>query len=394
MELDYDYMAVTLASLSGLPVRLYYKNIFQNLYHHSKFKPDLAIIEETNIFRNPESISYYMTDTFLFFGLFRVESDDVQFVIGPVTSVPVDRNIARSILVSIGEPVNREKELKDYFQSIPPYPLRNFLQILCTFDYFLNGNKRDVSQLIISEQPQSFDAGKTLPLAEDITESEFPHNTYDYEQEMLSLVEHGRTRELETFFSQPPSGRAGTIAQDSLRQQKNLMVCSTTLVSRAAIRGGLDRETAYTLSDVYIQQSELLTDPFAVTRLMLKMALDFTRRVENATMGDRSHRIIRQIREYCLQHLSEKITVDQLANHVGLNRSYLISLFREYTGIGPGAYITKLRTDEARRLLTVSNNSLSSIATALGFCSQSHFQSVFKKETGETPLQYRNNHSV
>jgi len=394
MRFDYEYMARTLASLSGLPVRLYYGRVFQGLYHHSKFKPDLAMIEEDSIFRNTQSVSYYMTGTFLFFGLFRVEADDVQFVLGPVTSVPVDKNLARSILVSIGEPSTREKELKDYFQSIPSYPLRNFLQILCTFDFFLNGNKRDVSELILAEHRANFDPGKLTPLAEEIAEAEFPHNTYDYEQEMLSLVEHGRTEELKSFFAQPPAGRAGAIAQDSLRQQKNLMVCSTTLVSRAAIRGGLDRETAYTLSDVYIQQSELLNDPSSVTQLMLRMTLDFTRRTEDAAMGAGSHRIIREIRSYCLQNLGRRITVQELADFVKMNRSYLISVFKNDTGIGPGAYVTKLRIDEARRLLTVSGNSLSSIAEALGFSSQSHFQNVFKKETGETPMQYRNNHTA
>lgn len=309
----------------------------------------------------------------------------MQFVLGPVSSVPVDKHMTRKILISIGEPNTREQELRDYFQSIPPYPLPNFLQILCAFDFFLNGNKREVSDLIMAEHQVSFDAGNLAPL----TESEFPHNTYDYEQTILSLVEHGRTEELRDFFINTPIGRAGAIAQDNLRQQKNLMVCFTTLVSRTAIRGGLDRETAYSLSDVYIQQSELLNHPASVSQLMRKMVLDYAKRVADATMGERSHHIVREIRDYSLRHLSRKITVQELADLAGLNRSYLISLFTEYTGIGPGAYVTKLRIDEAKRLLTVSNNSLGSIAEALGFSSQSHFQNVFKKEVGETPLQYR-----
>ncbi|MCF0115540.1 MAG: AraC family transcriptional regulator [Erysipelotrichaceae bacterium] len=393
MNIDYEYMAETLSALSGLPVRLYENCKFKELYHHSKFKPDLAIIEEANIFRNEESVSYYMTDTFLFFGLFRSNADNRQLVVGPVSSVPIDKRMARNILVSIGEPITREKELLDYFQSIPPYPLRSFLQILCTFDYFMNGNKRDVSSLIMNDQYITFDADKLLPLNDEVSEPEFPHNTYEYEQAMLSLVEHGRTKEIKEFFNQPPTGRAGAIAQDSLRQQKNLMVCSATLVSRAAIKGGLDRETAYNLSDIYIQQSELLDDLSSIAQLMFNMVIDFTQRVENATLGEQSHRIIREVRDYCLQHLSRKISVQELANHVGLNRSYLISLFKECTGIGPGAYITKLRIDEAKRLLTVSNNSLSSIADALGFSSQSHFQNVFKNECGMTPLEYRKQHS-
>ncbi|MCF0136058.1 MAG: AraC family transcriptional regulator, partial [Lachnospiraceae bacterium] len=269
------------------------------------------------------------------------------------------------------------------------YPLRNFLQILCTFDYFLNGSKRDVADLIMAEHAVRMDPGKLLPLAEEVAEAEFPHNTYDYEQLMLSLVEHGRCAELKQLFAQPPVGRAGTMARDSLRQQKNLMVCSATLVSRAAIRGGLDRETAYSLSDIYIQQSELLDHPASVSQLMFKMVLDFAERVAVSSMGEHSHRLIRDIRGYCLQHLSRRITVQELADLAGMNRSYFISAFKKSTGIGPGAYITKLRIDEAKRLLTVSRNSLSSIAQALGFSSQSHFQNVFKKETGLTPLEYR-----
>ena len=259
--MDYAYMAQMLASLSGLPVRLYRDGGFQGLFHHSKFKPDLAILEEPNIFQNQDTVSYYMTDTFLFFGLFRVEKEGVQFVIGPVSSVPVNKALARNILISMGEPTSREKELRDYFQSIPAYPLRNFLQILCAFDFFLNGYRRNVEELITSERQLPFDAGSPSPLAEAVVEGDFPHNTYDYEQQMLSLVEHGRTEELRHFLALPPTGRPGAIAQDSLRQQKNLMVCSATLVSRAAIRGGLDRETAFSLSDVYIQQSELLVHP-------------------------------------------------------------------------------------------------------------------------------------
>lgn len=47
-------------------------------------------------------------------------------------------------------------------------------------------------------------AGCLTPLPEDVAEEEFPHNTYDYEQQMLSLVEHGRTEELRQFFASRP----------------------------------------------------------------------------------------------------------------------------------------------------------------------------------------------
>lgn len=55
------------------------------MYHHTKFKPDPAIPEEPNIMRSEESVSYYMDDNFLYYGLLRVKRDAVALLIGPVS---------------------------------------------------------------------------------------------------------------------------------------------------------------------------------------------------------------------------------------------------------------------------------------------------------------------
>ena len=132
MDTDYGYLAYSLSSLAGLPVRLYRDGTFRGLYHHSKFKPDPAILEEANIFRSMENVSYYMDENFLYYGLFRVRKDAVALLIGPVAQTPVTTSAAAKILRSMGEPAGRAKELVDYFSAMPAYPLRTFLQILCT----------------------------------------------------------------------------------------------------------------------------------------------------------------------------------------------------------------------------------------------------------------------
>ena len=159
MNTDYGYLAYSLASLAGLPVRLYRGGVFCNLYHHTKFRPDLAILEEPNIFRNEDDVSYYMDENFLYYGLFRVKQDDVALLIGPVAQMPVNTQVAGKILRSMGEPVSRAKELTDYFSAMPAYPLRTFLQILCTVHYFINGEKTDISQLLLGEE---LPAGQTM----------------------------------------------------------------------------------------------------------------------------------------------------------------------------------------------------------------------------------------
>lgn len=388
MKLDHEYMAQMLAGLSGLPVRLYENDKFVTLYHHSKWKPDLAILEEQKIFQKPGYVSYYMTDTFLFFGLFRVKGSNVSLVIGPVAQVSVNQEMARNILRSIGEPISRKQELMDYLISIPAYPLQNFLQILCAFSYFINGEKISVNDLLTDEIdiPSS---GAELPLAAEKQTATFVHDTYDLEQELLAIVENGRTDELQELFRSPTSGRAGVLSDNALRQQKNLFICITTLVTRAAIRGGMDREAAFVLSDIYIQKAELIKSCPEIVALQAQMTMDFTKRTADAQAGDRKDPLLGKARGYILQNISRSISTDELARWLGLNRTYLCRLFRQQTGKSVGEYITGIKMAEAKRLLSLSKKTLREISDYLGYSSQSHFQNTFKREVGITPGEWR-----
>ena len=386
MNTDYWYLAYSLSSLSGLPIRLYRSGEFCGLFHHSKFKPDLAILEEPNIFRNEGSVSYYMDKNFLYYGLFRVKQDDTALLIGPVSQMQVDMNAAAKILRSMGEPGSRAKELANYFATIPAYPLRTFLQILCTVNYFINGEKTDIGELLLGKEPPS----PELMPPQQTFQKPIIHNTMELEDLMLSHVEHGRTDEILNLFRAPATGQAGTMAADTLRQQKNLIICTATLVTRAAIKGGLDRETAFALSDLYIQKAELMTDVIALTRLNAQMVLEFTKRVEAEKCGVHHSKLVRKARDYVLAHIGETITTEALSKACGMNRTYLCKLFMEETGMTIGQYVTQLKIEESKRLMNITPKPIAEIAEYLGYSSQSHFQRVFKKATGITPGDYRN----
>ena len=387
MTTDYEYLAHSIASLAALPVRLYREGIFQGLYHHTKFKPDLAILEEPNIFRNLDSVSYYMDENFLYYGLFRVKNHSVALLIGPVSLLPVNKSSAAKILRSMGEPASRAKELVDYFSSIPSYPLRTFLQILCTVNYFINEEKTDVGQLLLTEDLPMLDSA-ALPQP---SEAEI-HNTMELEEMMLSSVEHGRTEDILKMFSAPTAGRAGEMASDALRQQKNLIICTATLVTRAAIRGGMNQEQAFALSDMYIQKAEMMADVLGLTRLNAQMVLDFTKRVEAEKIGIHQSKLVRKARDYILAHIGESVTTEALSRELGLNRTYLCKLFTEETGLTINQYVTQIKMEEAKRLMDITQKSIAEIAEYLGYSSQSYFQKVFKSQYGITPGEYRNKH--
>ncbi|MCI9337132.1 MAG: helix-turn-helix domain-containing protein [Lachnospiraceae bacterium] len=387
--MDYEYLANSLASLAGVAVRTYVNGKFQKLYHHMKFSPDFAITEEQNIFKNQGDVSYYMDENFLFYGLFRVRAADVALVMGPVAQSAVNREHAARILRHMGEPINRTEELVNYFASVPAYPLRNFLQILCTIQYFINGEKQEVSSLIIGGEPLLELSPGVLYSSEQKAPERFQHNTMELEEHMLSCVEHGKVDEIREIFKRPVEGRAGVMAHSALRQEKNLIVCTATLVSRAAIRGGLDPETAFSLSDNFIQKAELLNALEDLARLNVQMLLEFTRRVEAAKCGGNGSALIRSARHYLLAHMGENISTEDLSRVLGMNRTYLCKRFQEETGQTVGHYMTSMKMEEAKRLLAVTKKSAAEIALYLGYSSQSYFVKVFKRQFGITPGEYR-----
>jgi AraC-like DNA-binding protein len=85
----------------------------------------------------------------------------------------------------------------------------------------------------------------------------------------------------------------------------------------------------------------------------------------------------------------ERITVGDLARAAGLSISQLQREFVRLLGMTPSHYITKVRVLLARRALERGDTAVGTIALDLGFCDQSHFTRVFRRQTGLTPLAYR-----
>lgn len=84
------------------------------------------------------------------------------------------------------------------------------------------------------------------------------------------------------------------------------------------------------------------------------------------------------------------IELSHLANLSGVSREHYCRLFRQYTGMRPVEYITKIRLQKARELLDLSRDMpISSIARETGFQSNSYFSSVFRKNFGCSAEEYR-----
>ena len=92
---------------------------------------------------------------------------------------------------------------------------------------------------------------------------------------------------------------------------------------------------------------------------------------------------------YIEEHLGEKIELADIAEHVGISRTYASAVFREELGMTISEFILRERMLEAKRMLRDTDLTVASIADRLGFCSQSYFTKNFTGTEGMTPVEYR-----
>ena len=98
---------------------------------------------------------------------------------------------------------------------------------------------------------------------------------------------------------------------------------------------------------------------------------------------------LRKVVEHVEEHLGEPIYLNDLSTVAGLSRMHFACQFRAATGLAPNAYILKRRVETAQNLLLDCENTIASVATEVGFSSQAHLSSVFKKVVGVSPGQWR-----
>ena len=288
-------------------------------------------------------------------------------------------------------PAEYKEHLSEFYQLIPLYSFHQFCHFLALFYQELLDDVIDIEAYlnVYTDTRSAFVASLHSMKSYHAKEMELFHNTYHYEQLYLDYIRNGNVDGLKKFFSNAFPLQSGQIADNSLRQAKNILIVVVTLATRYAIEGGLDIESAYQLSDIYIQECEKLQNAEAIYQMQYNMILDFARRVAQAQIPyDTTSDIYKSI-QYIKQHTNQAISTSDVAAYVGNSRSYLSRCFKKELGFDMNSFIMRCKLEEAKSLLTHTDKSISEISSYLCFSSQAYFQNVFKKKYGITPNAYR-----
>ncbi|WP_426610472.1 helix-turn-helix domain-containing protein [Bradyrhizobium sp. McL0616] len=98
---------------------------------------------------------------------------------------------------------------------------------------------------------------------------------------------------------------------------------------------------------------------------------------------------LKRVLEYVDKNLTAKITLQDMADVAGLSRMHFAAQFRAAIGARPHEYLLRRRIERAQELLKQAEVTLVDVALTVGFQTQAHFTTVFKRFVGDTPYQWR-----
>lgn len=98
---------------------------------------------------------------------------------------------------------------------------------------------------------------------------------------------------------------------------------------------------------------------------------------------------IRQAKAILDENFDKHITIPQLARQTGINEAKLKEGFKELYSLSVHTYLQQLRLEKAKELLLTTNMSITDITYHIGYSHVTHFTTLFKKELGLTPGEWR-----
>lgn len=220
-------------------------------------------------------------------------------------------------------------------------------------------------------------------------ENNFRHHYYDEELKQYQLLQIGSPNAVEESQKMMTSGKTGHLSNDPVRNMKYLFVANITLATRFAIEGGLDAETAYNISDMYIQKMDLCKSVDAVLAVHREMFGYFTAQMAKIHKKNSVSKIVQRCIDYIDLNLHTKIRIADLEELTNLSPGYISILFKKDVGTTITDYILNRRIETAKNMLVHSAFNVAEISEILAFSSPSYFVKTFRRVTGVTPARYR-----
>ncbi|MDO5010031.1 MAG: AraC family transcriptional regulator [Intestinibacter bartlettii] len=317
---------------------------------------------------------------------------DEHLMIGPFLENPITGNLVYEIISNLQLSLDYAAKLKLYYQSVPSIDSAEIFEILYTINEYITGNSNppkihNLDLSILSKQDSSYDI-----FSEDMNRTsmyKILEERYILEGKLLSYITKGDINRAQAHFEKFNSNIIEiSNASDSIRDIKNLLLSGNTLFRKASHMGGVPPIYLDELSRKWAKKIEHAPSFEALNSFAPEMVRSYCLLTKKHSLSQFSP-TIKDTFNFINLNLSSNLTVKKVANEIGLSPDHLTRLFKKETGMNIITYINKKRIDTALELLKTTDLSIAEIGDLIGLNNTSYFYTLFKKETGMSPKQYR-----
>lgn len=220
------------------------------------------------------------------------------------------------------------------------------------------------------------------------------HPTYDIELDFYQLVSSGDVKTLSDMLQTEEEDEAvlvarGILSENKIRNRRYHEIVLVAMISRFCIEEGMEEMESYNLSDFYINKLDKAQTKQQIIEVHNQIVMDYAKRMKKVKKKKVISPHCVKAMDYVYDHLHERIDVRDVAEFVGVERSYLSKLFHKEVGQTISDYIMDKKLQTARNMLLYSDFSCTEISQYLAFASGSYFARCFKVKYGATPNSYR-----
>jgi two-component system response regulator YesN len=214
------------------------------------------------------------------------------------------------------------------------------------------------------------------------------HPPYGLECMLVQAIQHMDNDKSVETLKQINSLERAELSKKPLISLKYSLIGSCTLFTRAVIEAGLDTETAFMLSDYYINLIDETVTLAQVQALEFKMLSDFIK-VLRKYKGNIYNSLINRVITYIKKNTENNLSLQELSSFANVHPNYLCTAFKKEVGKTLTQYINEHRIIAIKLYMNHGNSSISETSYAFNFSHTTYFSRYFKKHTGLTPREYR-----
>lgn len=213
------------------------------------------------------------------------------------------------------------------------------------------------------------------------------HLPVNLEKKLMSAIELGQKEEAESlldnifqYLKSYPSCKPELLYRTCM----NIMV----QISSYMITHGEDCENLLEKDEFSLKSLFGISTSNVLKVHMVKIISDVIDQV-NKSRSKKIDGVLGQVKEYIERNYQEILTLDSLSNKFYINSCYLSQLFKKKLGFNFIEFLTKVRMDNAKKLLLNPDLKVYEVANRVGYDNYRYFSKIFKKHCGDTPFEYR-----